>query len=101
MDWDDVWLLPSGSNLDFNVSDWRKEAEAAFQRQTDADRFFKGLRQGTVTPGDCDAFFDHLAEDGIEPYDYLDAVVENIELVMADGRPINTDGLGLSRQIIT
>ena len=101
MDFDDVWLLPSGSNLDFDISDWRAEAEAAFQRQRTADRFFKGLIAGTVTPGDADAFFDHLREDGIEPDDYLAAVKENIEVVIADGRTINTDGLAVSRKIIT
>jgi len=100
MDYDDVWLLPSKENDSFNLSDWRKEAEASFQRQRSADRFFKGLLTGALTTGDCEAFFDQLAEDEIEPDDYLEAVTENVQLVMADGRPLNTDGLGRTRHDI-
>ncbi len=101
MDYDDVWLLPSISDPDFNAADFEAECERAFSRQMAADRFFKGLRSGTVTQGDATAFFDQLAEVDIEPAAYMDAVVENIELVMADGRPLNTYGVGQSRQIIT
>ena len=94
MDFDDVWLLPTKENPYFNLSDWRQEAEAAADRQAAADKFFKALRTGELTTGDCEAFFDQLAEDSIEPDQFLDAVTDNIQLVMADGRPLNIDGLG-------
>ena len=100
-DFDDAWLLPSGSHPDFNLNDWRREAEEAFQRQSAADRFFKGLRLGTVTVGEANAFFDQLAEQEIDPGQYLDAVEENMQTVMANGQPVNTYGLDQSRKIIT
>jgi len=98
MDFDDVWMLPSNNQADFTGADFAAECERAFQRQKTADRFFKALRTGTVSPGDAECFFDQLAEDDIEPTDYLEAVVENIQLVMADGRPIETYGMATARQ---
>lgn len=97
MDFDDVWLLPSNSHADFNGADFAAECEKAFQRQKAADRFFKNLRSGSVSPGDAECFFDQLAADDIEPIDYLDSVTENIQLVMADGRPIKAYGMAAIR----
>ena len=101
MDFDDVWLLPSKENDHFNLADWLREAEAAHKRQAAADRFFKALRTGEVEAGDAEAFFDQLAEDGVDPNAYVDQIIDNVELVMADGRPINTDGLGQHRHLVT
>ena len=92
--YDDVWLLPSKENNSFNEADWRAEAEAAFVRQRAADRFFKRLRTGNLTTGDCEEFFDQLAEDDIQPAEYFEAVTDNILLVMANGTPLNTYGGG-------
>lgn len=100
MDYDDVWLLPSKEGDGFNLADWRAEAEAAFSRQSAADRFFKKLRTGELTTGDCEEFFDQLAEDDIQPAEYFEAVTENIQLVMANGTPLNTYGVGQSRDAI-
>lgn len=60
---------------DYNSSDERAEADRLFQRQ----RAVGGLLDGSVAVDYC---LDLLAEQGIDPLGWIDAVVDNTEWAM-------------------
>ncbi|PSO96697.1 MAG: hypothetical protein BRC46_00705 [Cyanobacteria bacterium QS_6_48_18] len=85
MDDDLVWGTTTNPHPDFTQGDRNQDFEEMLRRERQLDRFWKGLMAGNFSPGEVSKTLDMLAEDGIEPRDYLDMVADKLitSLVMS------------------
>lgn len=76
----DLIIIPGMTKSEFE-SEWEKMRV----RNREILKFIKGVENSSISKGDADSLYDLLAEDGIEPYDFLDTAVENANYVVEAG----------------
>lgn len=88
MDCLDPFLTFYRDHPDHDRGDARQEAASLLERQTAIQQWLEGS-----LPDDC--LYDLLAQQGIEPGDYLDSVHSNLEFVFQNGIPFQSNESGL------
>lgn len=73
---------------DFNRADSRAALNELIQRETLIEGLIKGAN-------DIDETFDCLAEQGIDPDDWLDATCQNIEFIIDSGIHFSSNDKGI------
>lgn len=79
---DDLILVTANYNPDFNVEDWKQEANKMFLANHYTQQFYQHLKNGTLTAGFCEELGDALAQCDVEPYVWVEAVEHNVKHAM-------------------
>jgi len=79
---------------DMNQVDIDREWDAMCVRQSLVENFYENIRVGRWDAGQVEEMLDCIAEHQIDPYEFADTVVENVELVLSGGCAVASDVVG-------
>lgn len=97
MDAEEVFLTSEPLNIGLDPQEQQTSLNAHLLRQEAIVSFFQLIKDGLLSPGEVTYFGDILAETDVNPDDYAEAIVDNINFVLTNQIPVTVDGLGKCR----
>lgn len=77
-----LFVTPENCFAEQTISEIETRQEWLNRRIRATAKFQQGVLNGSLSAGDFEEFFDLLAEEEVEPTDYLEAIIENINHVI-------------------
>ncbi len=94
MDAEDVFFTSEPLDLGLDPEEQQTSLDAHLLRQEAVVSFFQLVKDGLLSPGEINYFGDVLAETDVNPDHYAEAIVDNINFVLANQIPVKVHGLG-------
>ncbi len=87
---EDFFLYTFTDYSSLSPTEIESELQAELERERKTRSVYLAIRDGSITKGDWDEFLDMQAESGVNPYDWIDCVKDNLYYTMKNNLPVES-----------